>query len=296
MHTINLSGFKFIGSDLWMLWKAYQEGLYSDTPANRKLGRVGMTYLDYERHSKTLKEQTIKEIKERAELERLSKLVPPKPMPEAQRKEKFSEFGKDDVIYLSDNYKAEEGNYTISDIKRASPTSNLLVVHLKGENGKEVSFLKDYLIGSGEFKDFQIQDLNYSLQEKPSDFTTKKEAIANFEKEINKFTSKLGLQKDEKVSDDFLKEDIKIALGSVQDFKGKTKNISLDPWGVTVEVSQNGKNEIYSIEALDNKKYKVTHFSKNEQNKSKLESHSMGDNLTGSELKNLVNGIYKDAK
>lgn len=27
--------------------KAYTEGVYSDSPANRKLGRVGMSYKDY---------------------------------------------------------------------------------------------------------------------------------------------------------------------------------------------------------------------------------------------------------
>ena len=27
--------------------KAYTEGIYADTPANRKLGRVGMTYAQY---------------------------------------------------------------------------------------------------------------------------------------------------------------------------------------------------------------------------------------------------------
>ena len=29
------------------LSKAYVEGIYADTPANRKLGRVGMTYAAY---------------------------------------------------------------------------------------------------------------------------------------------------------------------------------------------------------------------------------------------------------
>lgn len=29
------------------VFKAYTEGIYADTPANRKLGRVGMTYQAY---------------------------------------------------------------------------------------------------------------------------------------------------------------------------------------------------------------------------------------------------------
>ena len=40
---INLSSFNKIDE----LNKAYTEGIYSDTPANRKLGRVGMTYQAY---------------------------------------------------------------------------------------------------------------------------------------------------------------------------------------------------------------------------------------------------------
>lgn len=40
---INLSSFSKIDE----LNKAYTEGIYSDTPANRKLGRVGMTYTAY---------------------------------------------------------------------------------------------------------------------------------------------------------------------------------------------------------------------------------------------------------
>jgi len=47
MHTINLSGFSQT-SLTQEIEKAYQEGVYSDTPANKKLGRAGMTYKQYE--------------------------------------------------------------------------------------------------------------------------------------------------------------------------------------------------------------------------------------------------------
>ena len=36
--------------------KAYTEGIYSDTPANRKLGRVGMSYKQYENQFTDIKE------------------------------------------------------------------------------------------------------------------------------------------------------------------------------------------------------------------------------------------------
>lgn len=42
------------------LQKAYTEGIYSDIPANRKLGRVGMTYSQYfEKINKKEKEENL---------------------------------------------------------------------------------------------------------------------------------------------------------------------------------------------------------------------------------------------
>lgn len=37
--------------------KAYVEGIYSDTPANRKLGRVGMSYADYHENLKDINDR-----------------------------------------------------------------------------------------------------------------------------------------------------------------------------------------------------------------------------------------------
>lgn len=37
--------------------KAYTEGIYADTPANRKLGRVGMSYAEYAKKVKSEKEE-----------------------------------------------------------------------------------------------------------------------------------------------------------------------------------------------------------------------------------------------
>lgn len=37
--------------------KAYVEGIYNDSPLNRKLGRVGMGYMEYERHLQEEKEK-----------------------------------------------------------------------------------------------------------------------------------------------------------------------------------------------------------------------------------------------
>ena len=37
--------------------KAYTEGIYADTPANRKLGRVGMSYAEYSKKLKDDKEE-----------------------------------------------------------------------------------------------------------------------------------------------------------------------------------------------------------------------------------------------
>ena len=43
------------------LSKAYTEGIYADTPANRKLGRVGMTYEAYAEKVKKEKESSSEE-------------------------------------------------------------------------------------------------------------------------------------------------------------------------------------------------------------------------------------------
>lgn len=39
------------------VFKAYTEGIYADTPANRKLGRVGMTYVAWEQRTKAEKQK-----------------------------------------------------------------------------------------------------------------------------------------------------------------------------------------------------------------------------------------------
>lgn len=54
--------------------KAYTEGIYADTPQNRKLGRVGMTYTAYA--EKLKKEDSNKEKEIKPESKRLNKLFP----------------------------------------------------------------------------------------------------------------------------------------------------------------------------------------------------------------------------
>lgn len=64
-NKINLSGFTNL-PQIQEVEKAYQEGVYSDSPANKKLGRVGMTYKQYEasKSGKTeSKEEKGKELK-----------------------------------------------------------------------------------------------------------------------------------------------------------------------------------------------------------------------------------------
>lgn len=45
-------------NNLKSISKAYTEGIYADTPANRKLGRVGMTYAEYAKRVKEEKEKS----------------------------------------------------------------------------------------------------------------------------------------------------------------------------------------------------------------------------------------------
>lgn len=44
-------------SKIKQISKAYTEGIYADTPANRKLGRVGMSYAEYSKKLKNDKEE-----------------------------------------------------------------------------------------------------------------------------------------------------------------------------------------------------------------------------------------------
>lgn len=76
-NKINLSSFTKISE----LNKSYQEGIYSDTPQNRKLGRVGMTYSAYAEKMKNpnkeeepKKEQTYEPSEE--EIKEYEKFIP----------------------------------------------------------------------------------------------------------------------------------------------------------------------------------------------------------------------------
>lgn len=55
-HGLNLSSFKKEEQPI-NVEKSYTEGVYSDTPANRKLGRVGMSYTAYNQKIKQSKDQ-----------------------------------------------------------------------------------------------------------------------------------------------------------------------------------------------------------------------------------------------
>lgn len=55
-HSLNLSSFKKEEKPI-NIEKSYTEGVYSDTPTNRKLGRVGMSYKVYNQKIKQSKDQ-----------------------------------------------------------------------------------------------------------------------------------------------------------------------------------------------------------------------------------------------
>ena len=59
---LNLATFFFLKDRKISVEKAYVEGIYADTPANRKLGRVGMSYADYNRKIMSQQEDTSHEI------------------------------------------------------------------------------------------------------------------------------------------------------------------------------------------------------------------------------------------
>lgn len=82
------------------IYKAYTEGIYADTPANRKLGRVGMSYAEY---AKKLKEEK----EEKAEKKYY--------ILQGEDGEEFmleeSKVSKDKIIELAEQYIKDQINY-----------------------------------------------------------------------------------------------------------------------------------------------------------------------------------------
>lgn len=156
-HKLNLSSFQ----------KAYTEGIYSDTPANRKLGRVGMTYTAYaEKVKKQKSEDSIKEAEITNDNGDSNKL-PFEKKSEYYRKKNFGNFKVGDTIYLEKNHKLPAGNYRIDFIGLNNPNfaNPLEVIRVSDNNGNSAQFTKDYIIGYEPFEGFKIMDLNYSLQQ-----------------------------------------------------------------------------------------------------------------------------------
>lgn len=108
------------------LSKAYTEGIYADTPANRKLGRVGMTYEEY---AKTLKKEDKKESLEQDKTKITKK----------EGEKKAAEIIKKHVGFDVDFTFRKEKNFTVSfkgnDKSKITKIQNLF---------KEAKFESDY--------------------------------------------------------------------------------------------------------------------------------------------------------
>lgn len=151
---LNLSSFQ----------KAYTEGVYSDTPANRKLGRVGMTYTAYA--EKVKKEKSENSLKEAQITNGNNTKLPFERKSEYFRKKNFGNFKVGDIIYLEENHKLPAGNYRIDFIGVNNPDAKnpIDIIRVSDNNGNSAQFTKDYITGYDPFEGFQIMDLNYSLQ------------------------------------------------------------------------------------------------------------------------------------
>lgn len=137
------------------LQKAYTEGVYSDTPANRKLGRVGMSYQQY------------------------ANKIEEKPAASSQNKNKFAPLTTEDISL---------DNKNSIDIYREGS------VYGSGESGTDIPILnKDkQIIGYIQKREVGISgrwSWDYSFEKDKANtignYETKKEAIEYFVKTYN---------------------------------------------------------------------------------------------------------------
>lgn len=128
------------------LSKAYVEGIYADTPANRKLGRVGMSYAEYAAKQKGQEKKPIEQKEEEKSTKSENKEdKPKKSFTIGQIKEKVQDEikklrKKNDYVTISDSQKnTYRFSYNKSSDKESKGFNECLV---KDESGKVLKLFK----------------------------------------------------------------------------------------------------------------------------------------------------------
>lgn len=131
------------------LSKAYTEGIYADTPTNRKLGRVGISYQQYtENLKKQISAKEIKEEKEKLSEEQIKNI-----------QEEFSKFCNS--INFGSDYELQNNKLKKS-INTLFPNSEVLIEKRKPYYGKS-TFHKDTIIGYEREVKFQYKGNEYKI-------------------------------------------------------------------------------------------------------------------------------------
>lgn len=129
--------------------KAYTEGIYADTPANRKLGRVGMTYQQYaDKLKKQISAKEIKEEKEKLSEEQIKNI-----------QEGFSNFCNS--INFDHEYESTNNELRKS-INILFPNSEVLIEKRKPYYGKS-TFNKDTQMGYEKEVKLQYKGNEYKI-------------------------------------------------------------------------------------------------------------------------------------
>lgn len=110
--------------------KAYTEGIYADTPANRKLGRVGMSYKEYEEKVKAGKGEELKQ-KGQEEIQKEKEKIFNSEEFKAKKEKKLKEL--EDFFKVLDSKKC-----TFAYLYAANDLDSQLAKEIKDEEGNRV--------------------------------------------------------------------------------------------------------------------------------------------------------------
>lgn len=179
--------------------KAYTEGIYADTPANRKLGRVGMTYADYSAKTKgesgEKKEEKVdvthfniknyKTIPTKANLKRasLNDLIEAKTICLSQISNSKNDMNNQNVPFSK---RSEHVARTKDDIRRGNALIKTLDDIMLERGKKKTENSEKEIIPSYHLDDFLFDSSDGSLKEVSSDEIT--DIILSGEKNKIEFT------------------------------------------------------------------------------------------------------------
>jgi len=147
------------------LEKAYTEGIYADTPANRKLGRVGMTYTAYaEKIKKDNEKKEDKNNKDNYEKEYLNIIEKKKGIFNKDRLEEYKE-SKQYLDSVKDKLTEEEYKKFLNNLEEAAASGEELKLIKTNSRGREGKYERvPYKKSKYNYEKVKIQDYVDNLE------------------------------------------------------------------------------------------------------------------------------------